>query len=96
MNRENTLGTHDGADLNALAERIATREDFAAFAGALRDHLQGQPSEWENPDLASFLDAIAAWVKDMDGYYLSRGEPVPATPSWKTFGRILLAARVYE
>ena len=44
---------------------------------------------WENPDLESFLDAMAAWIEDMD-------DRLPISPSWDTFRDILLAAKSYE
>jgi hypothetical protein len=78
------------------AGQIRSRSDFAALVDALVDDFRRNAGQWENPDLASFLEALAAWVKDMDGYYKNRGEAVPEHPAWDTFARILLAARVYE
>jgi hypothetical protein len=88
--------SHDTFQLNELVQQVHSRADFIKFLGALRDHLERKPEEWENRDLASFLNALAAWVEDMDGYYQNLGESVPDQPSWKTMGQILLAARVYE
>ncbi len=59
-------------------------------------HLQQKPEERENRDLGSFLNAMAGWVEDMDGYYQNRSESVPDQPTWKTVAEILLASRVYE
>ena len=70
-------------------DTISSREDFVCF---VRDLLQGyrhKPDAWENRDLETYLEAIAAWVEDMDGYYGNRGEPVPPQPSWKLFGEVL-------
>ena len=61
----------------------------------LRDWRQ-HPEQWENASLDAYLQAIAAWVVDMDGYYCSRGEPLPEHLTWKNPGEILLAARIYE
>jgi len=47
-------------------------------------------------NLESFLGALASWVEDMDGYYQNQGREVPPTPTWKMFGEMLAAARVYE
>jgi hypothetical protein len=66
------------------------------FVGALLVDLKDRSDEWENPDLATFLQAIKGWVEDMEEYYQNVGEAVPDQPSWKTFGQILLAAKVYE
>ncbi len=73
------------------AEAIFSREDFASFVRALLLELQAGGKGWEDTDLPRFLDALAAWVEDMDGYYANRNEPVP-TADWRTFARMLLAA----
>ena len=75
---------------------IRTRDDFVHLVRELLHELDNEPDTWENADLASFLNALAAWVEDMDGYYRQAGEPVPEQPTWKTLGQMLLAARVYE
>ncbi|MGH7970069.1 MAG: DUF7660 family protein, partial [Limisphaerales bacterium] len=43
-----------------------------------------------------FLEALGAWVQDMDGYYRNQGKPVPEQLDWKTFSDILMAAKMYE
>ena len=48
-----------------------------------------QPGGWENPDLPSFLDAMASWIEDM-------GDRLPISPTWETFQDILSAAKIYE
>lgn len=75
---------------------VRSREDLSRFVRSLADDLRQRPAEWENADLSSFLDAMSAWVDDMDGFFRSRGEPIPAQPDWRTFAEILAAARVYE
>lgn len=75
---------------------IRTRKDFVGFVKALSKDLHENPATWENGDLERFLEAIGAWVEDMDGYYLNVGMPVPQQPDWRVVGDILMAARVYE
>lgn len=82
--------------LNDQVSRISSREDFVAFVRALRADLEAAPGEWENDTLERFLEAVAAWTHDMDGYFRNRGEPVPKQPDWRTFGQILIAAKHYE
>ena len=77
-------------------EAINTREDFVAFVRSLALSIKADPGTWDNLDLESFLDALAAWVEDMDGYFENRGESCPQSPSWKLAGQMLCAARVYE
>ncbi len=79
-----------------LVETIQTHNDFVAFVNALRHDLKTGVGEWENDTLPAYLEALAAWVQDMDGYFENRGEMPPQQPTWKTLGQILLAARTYE
>lgn len=58
--------------------------------------LRSRPDAWENASLDRYLEALAAWVEDMDGYYQNRGQAAPEQPNWKTLGEILLAATTYE
>jgi hypothetical protein len=76
--------------------RVHSREDLAQFVRALAKELRERPEAWQNPDLDSFLEAMSAWIEDMDGYYRNRGESVPSRPEWRTLAEILAAARVYE
>ena len=82
--------------LDTRPDTISSRQDLSKFIAEMRRRLETNPGEWENVDLAAFLEAMAAWVDDMDGYYANRGEPMPDPPTWSTFGEILLAATVYE
>lgn len=83
-------------DLNDQVGAIKTREDFVAFVRDLVHNLQAHPGEWENQTLESYLEALAAWVEDCDGFYANRGEKALQDPGWKFFGKVLLAAKVYE
>lgn len=84
------------SDLNTHVHQIQTREDFLSFVRMLVRNLETKPDQWQNQDLPSYLGALAAWVEDMEGYYQNRKEVMPADPTWKTLGQILLASRVYE
>ena len=75
---------------------IRSREDFVAFVRALRKDFTENPQSWENDNLDHFLEALSAWVEDMDGYYLNQGKPVPRQLDWKTFADILMGAKMYE
>ena len=75
---------------------IRSREDFVAFAKALTKDLHDNPATWENASLERFLEALGAWVEDMDGYYTNQGKPVPQQPDWKVLADMLMAAKMYE
>lgn len=75
---------------------VRSRQDLAEFVRRLRDDLKNHPEEWENRDLDRFLEAMSAWVDDMEGYFANQGEPVPSRPEWHTLAEILVAAKRYE
>jgi hypothetical protein len=83
-------------ELHEHADSISSREDLVGFIERLRTDLASEPSAWENPDLGRFLDALAAWTADMDGYFENRGERIPTAPTWRLVGQMLLAAKHYE
>jgi hypothetical protein len=82
--------------LNSLVEKIRSRDDFVALVEAMLRDLRTNPGAWENPTLDRFLGAMAAWTPNVERYYQNIGEPMPAEPTWRMFGEILMAARIYE
>ena len=79
------------------AESVNSREQLADFVDALRDSLHEQPDEWENRSLEAYLESLAAFARDMPGYYknLDASQDSEA-PSWRRFADLLAGARVYE
>jgi hypothetical protein len=69
---------------------------LARFIDQLADSFVEQPEVWENDTLERFLRAWVAWLGDIDGFFINRGEAVPDEPSWQLIAQMLLAARVYE
>lgn len=82
--------------LQEYSDSIKSREECVSLIRALRKDLIDNQESWENKTLDSFLEALAAWMEDMDGYYLSHNIPVPSQPSWQTVGDMLMAAKMYE
>jgi hypothetical protein len=82
--------------LDEYHDAIRSREDFIAFVQALSRDLHTNREAWENDTLERFLEALGAWVEDMDGYYVNQGKPIPQQPDWKVLGDILRAATMYE
>lgn len=75
---------------------IKTREDFVLFVYELSKDYRENPQSWENKNIGTFLEALAAWAEDMDGYYLHQGQPIPKKPDWKNVADMLMAAKLYE
>ena len=82
--------------LNGIVARIQTRQDFVAFLRELLHDLHASPEVWENLTLEDYLEAMAAWTEDADGYYANQGLSMPEQPSWKMLGEIILASKYYE
>jgi hypothetical protein len=96
-NEQRTKSDSFKENLARLAEMIATKDDFVAFAKKLRENLQQHPEDWENDTLDSFLEGLIGFAQDSEGYYNNLGvKSDPTRPSWRTFADPLLAARVYE
>ncbi len=83
-------------ELKHQVESVESRDDFVSLVRGLLRDFEKRPESWENRDLETFLDAVAAWTEDMDGYHRKSGGRVPEHPEWRTFARILMAARMYE
>ena len=77
-------------------EKISSKEDLADFVELLRQDLQAHSEEWENSTLDRFLDAMEAWIRSLDNYYINKNQPIPQSPSWRTFANILYASKIYE
>ena len=77
-------------------EAINSRDDLATWIDQLRQDYLNNPVTWENRDLPAYLEALSAWLRDMDGYYARMGRDMPNAPTWQLIGEILLAAKMYE
>ena len=80
-------GPSDRDGLYAAARSISTREEFIRFVDALQADLKTNGSEWENPTLERYLDALGGWVTDAT---------IPDEPVWRTLACALFAASRYE
>jgi hypothetical protein len=76
-------------------DKIVSRHDLAEYVATLRQELLRRRSG-EDRDLPSYLEAMSAWISDMDGFYDNIGEKCPDAPTWRTLAQIITAATVYE
>ena len=83
-------------DVVEARDSIKTRQDLGRFVLALRDDLLNNGDAWENPTLDRFLDALAAWIADMEGYFKNQNKVEPDQPDWSLVGQMLFAASIYE
>ncbi|WP_016756316.1 hypothetical protein [Leptospira santarosai] len=75
---------------------ISGKDDFVEFIYKLSNDFKDNHSEWTNQDIESFLEALARWVEDSDGYYQNIGIVPPKIPDWKNVAEMLIAAKYYE
>lgn len=83
-------------NLKEKIEGLKDKQDFVMFMEILVKDLKENPDAWENKSLESYLEAIANWVEDMEGYYINNNLPLPEGIDWKVFANILAAAKIYE
>lgn len=75
---------------------IKSRDEFIKFVRDLALDFKENSAGWENDNLGTYLDALAAWAGDMDGYYNNIGEPSFNPIPWKFIAQLLAAAKHYE
>ena len=81
------------ARLGGTIDTIQTRDDLVAFIAALADL---SPGFRENRTLSDYLEALAGFTQDLDGFYANRGQAVPDQPTWSDLAHMLYAATLYE
>ena len=72
------------------SEEVHDRLSFAKFVRSLRSDLNNpdQRNDWENTDLSSVLEAMAAWATDWTSQ--------PNANPWRHAAEIIEAATIYE
>ncbi|USA47698.1 hypothetical protein NDN11_06180 [Acinetobacter sp. C26M] len=88
---------HDSDHLDKAIDAISSHTELAIFIKKLRQNLIDDPNNWENINLSDFLDALASWTEDMEGYYKNIDQSNRLDKlDWKVFAEMLMAARIYE
>jgi hypothetical protein len=82
--------------LEERAENVKSLRDLREFIAAYRADYETNKEEWENRDLSAFVEALAGWCADMDGFYALRGKSPEDVSPWSLFSDMLMGARIYE
>jgi len=61
----------------------------------LTQNYRKRRGEWENDKLDRYLDAVAVFSSDFEGYARNTGSNAEENP-WRLVASVLLAAKVYE
>ncbi|HUR23539.1 MAG TPA: hypothetical protein VMZ73_06675 [Acidimicrobiales bacterium] len=75
---------------------VQSRQELVAFITGLGQDLMANEAAWENSTLERYLEALAGWTSDMDGWFSNRKEVEPDQPTWSLVAQMLLAASMYE
>ncbi|WP_456300754.1 DUF7660 family protein [Streptomyces herbicida] len=78
------------------AHSVHDRQSLSAFLAAVSRDFQEDPERWENREISTFLEAMAAWVMDCDEIFRRNGESIPSNEAWATVAKVVAAARIYE
>lgn len=76
--------------------KVTTRDSLVAFILDMRKDLRAHPERWENADLDSYLEALAAWIDAAPGWYKGQKKAMPDQPDWNFMASALAAASIYE
>lgn len=68
---------------------IKTKEDFLKFMKLFIPTIKDNSLEY-------YLEALTAWVDDMDGYCKNAEKPVPDDINWDFIATVLYAGSIYE
>lgn len=76
---------------------VTDRQTFIHFLQLLRQDFLSNPEQWENKTVPDFLEALAAYSSDIQGYYDNTKQNYNADePSWLLFADIFKGAKIYE
>jgi len=75
---------------------MKTKTELSSFVHKMSQDYRMNPDSWTNKDLGAFLEALAAWIDDMEGYYSNQEKPIPDRLDWKMIADMLSGAKVYE
>jgi hypothetical protein len=76
---------------------VTDRQSFIKFLELFYQDFLNNTTEWENSKLENFLQAMASYTGDIQGYFDNTNQNINAdTPSWKVFADILKGAKIYE
>jgi hypothetical protein len=76
---------------------VPDRQSYINFLELGHQDYLKNPTECENSTLYNFLQAMASYMEDIQGYYDNTNQNINADiPLWKAFADILMGAKIYE
>lgn len=81
----------------SLNYKVTDRQSFVEFLENLHQDFLTNRQNWPNNRLEDFLEALASYAADIQGYYDNTNQNINAdTPSWQIFADMLQGAKIYE
>lgn len=74
---------------------VKTAEELADVVNAIARDWETDGRGWQNQTAGAFVEVLAAWLTDMQGYYANRGTIAAQSP-WQVMADAVSAARYYE
>jgi hypothetical protein len=76
---------------------VNDRQSFIHFLHEFRNNYLLDREQWENKTLDQFLEALASYAEDIQGYYDNVMPSMNADiPSWRVFADMMMGASMYE
>ena len=82
--------------LHESINAIQTKDEFIEFLNLMIKDKEINSEEWENKSITEYLEGMASWVEDMDGYYNNMKLQMPRDIDWKFIATLLYVGKIYE
>ena len=82
--------------LHESINAIQTKDEFIEFLNLMIKDKEINSEEWENKSITEYLEGMASWVEDMDGYYNNMNLQMPRDIDWKFIATLLYVGKIYE
>ena len=83
-------------DCNQLIENMHTKDDFINFLKYLKEDYNKNRHEWVNKNIDIYLESIASWADDMEGYYQNMNIETPQNINWNFIATLYYVGKIYE
>lgn len=81
----------------SLNMQVSDRQSFIFFLESFHQDLLINKEKWTNNTLEDFLEALARYVDEIQGFYDNTGQKLNADiASWKLFSDVMQGAKIYE